>query len=445
MNVLVEDGALKGIAESIRDKTGSDQMYKPGEMPEAIQQIPSGSSGADPDLPVRFYDYDGTLLYSYTIEQIQNLEVLPALPEHEGLIGEGWNWSLENLKSENGPMTVGAHYITDDGVTRIYIYLDTHIHSLTVKFGQSKADGVKIDWGDESPLETSEVVLKNDYTYVEAAHEYENPGMYMISLLPDEDAILTIQGSTFYGAYLVTGKEMSLDQNRLYFSFVKEIEIGRNVVVGTAAFYMMNSLEKISIPMNLSISGQYVFAHCSSMRFVTLPQETCMDDYMLDYCASLYAVAIPNTVETIGYYGLGSCGSLIEVNLPRNVKALGSSCFSSCASLERITSMGKVDSIGSSCFYYATNMKEADILGDGLTKIENSAFNNCPSLHKIDIPAGVKEIGPSAFYITYCLTDMYLYCDTPPSIQSYSINMTAKDFIIHITAKTELLCCISLK
>ena len=435
-NVLIENNTLKNIADSIREKNHCEDLYKPGDMPGAIGQIKTGGILPDESLPIKFFDYDGRLLYSYSLEEVQELTALPELPVHEGLIGQGWNWTLDDLKEENGPMTVGAHYITDDGATRIYINLDTHVHSLTVKFGQDMPDGVKIDWGDGSPLETSTVVFINEYTYVTARHEYQNPGRYVISLIPDEETVLTIKGSSFYGTYLVTGDEMTMDGNRLYYSFVEKIEIGQNVMLGGSAFHMMNYLKSITIPQLQIMSGQDLFAYCSELKFVTLSKGVQMDDYCLSYCSNLEAVSIPNTVEEIKSYGIGNCESLEEVNLPRSVKTLGNSCFQSCSALRKVTSNGGVDSIGYSCFSNASNLKEADILGAEITKIENSVFNGCASLRKMVIPSMVTEIGSSAFYIMYCLTDMYLYCDTPPTLPSYSIDMVSKSFMLHVKKGT---------
>jgi hypothetical protein len=49
-----------------------------------------GGSGTPDDSTdeqcVRFYDYDGTLLYSYTVAEAQELTELPPLPEQPGLI-----------------------------------------------------------------------------------------------------------------------------------------------------------------------------------------------------------------------------------------------------------------------------------------------------------------------------------------------------------------------
>ena len=47
-NVLVSDSSLSSIANAIREKNGSSDTYKPGEMANAILAIPTGGGGAAP-------------------------------------------------------------------------------------------------------------------------------------------------------------------------------------------------------------------------------------------------------------------------------------------------------------------------------------------------------------------------------------------------------------
>ena len=62
-NVLVKEETLTQIADAIREKSGTDDLYKPEEMPEAILEILTYSGdGADPNKPVRFYDPYGELV-----------------------------------------------------------------------------------------------------------------------------------------------------------------------------------------------------------------------------------------------------------------------------------------------------------------------------------------------------------------------------------------------
>ena len=111
-NVLVNEKTLKAIADAVRARGGTSALMKPGEIPDAVSRIPSGGSAADMSLPVRFFDYEGTLLYSFSLEELAGLERLPDLPFHEGLVCTGWNWTLEDLKKTNREMNVAAQYVT---------------------------------------------------------------------------------------------------------------------------------------------------------------------------------------------------------------------------------------------------------------------------------------------------------------------------------------------
>ena len=114
-NVLVKEETLTQIAEAIREKSGSDELYKPREMPKAILDISTYSGdGADPSKPVRFYGPYGELVYSFSVEELIGMTELPTLPEYDGLLGQTWNWSLENAKAVNGEIEIGSLYTTDD-------------------------------------------------------------------------------------------------------------------------------------------------------------------------------------------------------------------------------------------------------------------------------------------------------------------------------------------
>ena len=115
---ITNDENYSDIADAIRGKLGTDETFLPSEMADAIESIPAGT---DDEIKTIFIDYDGTLLYSYSVSEINALTELPALPSHTGLICQGWNWTLQELKSLNRPCVVGASYTTSDGRTRVYI------------------------------------------------------------------------------------------------------------------------------------------------------------------------------------------------------------------------------------------------------------------------------------------------------------------------------------
>ena len=76
------------------------QSQNSANLATTIQSIPTG--GSTPSVKrkdVNFYDYDGTLLHSYTLAETQALTELPELPSHDGLICQGWNWNLADIKA----------------------------------------------------------------------------------------------------------------------------------------------------------------------------------------------------------------------------------------------------------------------------------------------------------------------------------------------------------
>ena len=178
--ILCNKSDLTDIADRIRMKNGSTDKYKVSEMPDAISAIPSGGGDINPvsRKDVNFYDYDGTLLHSYTVEEAQALTALPDLPSHNGLICQGWNWTLEQINSENSKVNVGAMYTTDNGKTRIYIHLENGRTSPKLSLGVNGTVG--IDWGDGT---TSELTGTNKSTRLFTdSHNYASAGDYVITL-----------------------------------------------------------------------------------------------------------------------------------------------------------------------------------------------------------------------------------------------------------------------
>ena len=76
-------------------------------------QIGTGNAieDADSDWDIHnnfyFIDYDGKLLYKYSMQELQNLTELPVpTVEHENLTFDEWNWTLEDLKNEQARFKV---------------------------------------------------------------------------------------------------------------------------------------------------------------------------------------------------------------------------------------------------------------------------------------------------------------------------------------------------
>ena len=349
-----------------------------------------GASTSSKPNDVTFIDYDGAILYSYSLEEAQALTELPTLPTHDGLVCQGWNWTLEAIKALNRPVTVGAMYITDDGATRLHIRIAT-VGRMTVPLyiGQTVANGVSIDWGDGSTAETLAGTGNKNTT-----HTYAEPGDYVISLMPQGECTLSFgSGSSSYCVMGSTGND-----GRVYCNMLQDVSIGKNVTsIGDSAFGGCFSLASVTIPDGVTSIGGYAFRNCFSLASVTIPTGvTSISSYAFGGCFSLASVTIPTGVTSIGSYAFSNCSSLASVTIPTGVTSIGIYTFSNCSSLASVTIPTGVTSIGDSAFGSCFSLASVTI-PTGVTSIGDNAFRECPSLASVTIPTGVTSIGGYAF------------------------------------------------
>ena len=388
----------------------------------AIDSIPAGGGGATPSAKpndVTFIDYDGSILYSYSLAEAQALTELPALPSHDGLVCQGWNWTLEAIKSLNRPVTVGAMYITDDEATRLHIRIAT-VGRMTVPLyiGQTVSNGVSIDWGDGSTTQTL-----SGTGNVNTSHTYAEPGDYVISLMPQGGCELSFRSNS--SSYCVMGSTGT--NGRVYCNMLQDVSIGKNVTsIGNYAFYNCYSLASITIPNGVTSIGEYAFNKCYSLARITIPTGvTSIGNNAFFYCYSLKSIAIPTGVTSIGNKALHSCYSLEIITIPTGVTSIGSNAFGDCRSLKSITIPTGVTSIVNYALQYCYSLKSIAI-PTGVTSIGNSALDSCQSLASITIPNSVKSIGEYAF--SYCSGMRYYDFSECTAIPALS-NKNAFDYI----------------
>ena len=300
--IFIEDSTLSAIGDSIRAKTGKTSMIPPLDMPTEIASIQTGGSSTPVSSnDVTFYDYDGTVVASYSLAEAQALTSLPAGTAHEGLTFQGWNWTLDKIKALTRPMNIGAMYITDDGTTRLHIRIAT-VGRMTVPLyiGQTVANGVSIDWGDGITSETLDGT-----GYVNTSHVYAEPGDYIISLMPDDGCELSFGSDS--SSYCVIGS--TEDNGAVYRNMLQEVSIGKNVTsIGGYAFCDCYSLASITIPDGVTSIGAGTFSNCNSLASIT----------------------IPDGVTSIGYNVFSNCYSLASITIPDGVTSIGDNAFSSC-------------------------------------------------------------------------------------------------------------------
>ena len=417
---LVQDSSLTSIANAIRIKGGtSAQLEFPDEFVSAIQNIPTGGGGGSSATPkdVNFYDYDGTVVDSYTASEFATLSAMPANPTHTGLTAQGWNWSLANAKtyvSKYGKLNIGQKYVTTSGDTEIDIQLG--IGRNKPYLGCCPNGTVEIDWGDGSTHDT--LTGTSTSTLQSIQHTYPDTGEKFTITLHMESGSLGLLGtssSTTGSQVLYNGTTGQTNGQRAYQNALKVIRLGSHVTsISTSAFSYCNSLASVVIPEGVTSISNSAFS----------------------YCYSLASVVIPEGVTSIGASAFRYCYSLASVVIPEGVTSISSSAFSYCYSLASVVIPEGVTSIGASAFSYCYSLASV-VIPEGVTSIGSSAFSYCYSLASVVIPEGVTSISDSAFRYCYSLAYLTFAPTTPPTVSATNaFNNLPSDLVVYVPAGT---------
>lgn len=325
---------------------------------------------------VNFYDYDGTLLHAYTLEEIQALTELPPLPSHEGLICQGWNWSLEDLKSYGKPYDVMPYFTTEDGATWYDLVNDTG-RNVTVTFRWKQYAGYEqpsLDFGDGSESFTKAVTSNET---VVCTHTYA-PGNYRAKLfgfyhLGDANAVSDI------------ADDRSILLKRIYFG-------ASPGYLFAYAFRSCARLATVTMTKGLNIEGGAAFYCCRNLK--ALPayrSELIFPSSFVSDSSSMKVLSLANGAR--GHYGFGGLRSLKRLCIP-----------DSCTGFNG---------------HYADNEAITDVnIPDGTTGIPNNAILRCYSLAKLDIPGSVATIGSNAFNSCTSLAKLRFHSATPPTVSN---------------------------
>ena len=364
----------------------------------------SGSSAPDPSKPVKFIDYDGTLLYSYTAAELQVLTALPANPSHTGLTAQGWNYTLAQAKAQVtaiGEAVIGQNYVTSDDKTRIYCHFEEG--TLAPYLGICPKGTVTVDWGDNSSTDTltgtSESTVKN------VQHTYAAVGDYVITLTAASGTTFAFYGNSTNWSYILrkgTTTTLGKYQSNAYRSAIYKIELGSSAHIGQYAFYYCYNLISITIPSELtSVALSNTFYYCCNLVGIVLPKNsTTIGASSFYYCYRLESISINPDTISLGGSAFRYCGSLKTIVLSSGTTTLGTYQFANCPALESIIIPSGVTSISDSMLYYCYSLKKVTLLCN-VKNITGSSFHSCYSLRNIIIPSTVESIGTSTFNLCY--------------------------------------------
>lgn len=378
--------AKTDIAVAITDKGGTVNTGDGfADFAADIATISVGvSEGVSPKLDnprgVTFYDYDGTVLESWTLTELQNATALPENPVHTGLTAQGWNWTLAELKSTAAPAQVGQHYITSDGKTRVrmMLYESTRIGMNLTLSGAS----LSVDWGDGG---AAEAVSASTLLY----HTYASAGEYVISIACQSGSWqftpISWDVEPYYGSMARYSASNTIEGVP---DFVREIWLGSGIsALGDGCFHEFPRLRRISVPNTISSCGAYSFYGCRS----------------------LFAFVMPKAAGELSYDGFTQCRGLSVMCLPPSfagpVRALA---FCALRTL---------------------------CVPNGATKVSGYGVQINHPLTCVVIPPSVTSIDAYAFKQCYGLYEVHMLSSTPPTLDSNAFNgLTVGDFTIYVPA-----------
>lgn len=345
---------------------------------------PSGTV-SQPSRDVNFYDYDGTIVASYSASDFANLFALPDNPSHEGLTAQGWNWTLADAKAQvlvSGHLDIGQMYVTTDGKTRLYITITSLGRSgLRVYWSQSVASSVTVDWGDGNTT-----AAQSGTGNKSASHTYSSVGDYVITLTVSSGTLGFGNGSNATAIIGPASGSSVLNANRV---MLTRVEIGSNVTsLPNYAFYDMYALRSVSIPNTITSFGNSAVYSCNSLPYLTVPTNcvSFSNSYEFRYNYAILYVSLPMACVNIGTHSFRTCSGLRRIALPP-LTTITDSMLQECSGLSTLVIPSTVTSIGASAFYNNTGMAEYHVKATTPPTLGTNAFYGIPSDCKIYVPS----------------------------------------------------------
>ena len=426
------DADLTTVANAIRTRGGtSDTLSFPSGMASAVLAIPSegggGTAGFVYPKDINFYDYDGVLLESWTLAELQTKTALPDYPTHAGLISQGWNWTLEALKATNRRMNVGATYVTDDGSTRLYITIDVLGRTtMPLYFSQTVANDVVIDWGDGSATETVEGTGA-----VNTSHTYTSVGDFVIKLKSTTGTMTlgdTANNKNIFGIDFTTDVS-----NRYLVGRLKKVELNNNVVL-KRAFNGCWCLSSLLLSKGLTSDNFFGETFSSNiLKFLVIPSSfENIGNTIFNDC-SLKGISLPNSVKKIGSSALRniSCKEIMLPNLLTDQSdAIEQYAFSQNNYLENFF-IPTIKYVMQHSFDQCYRLQKV-VISEGIEIIATQAFYNDYSLTNVTIPSTVTSISQGAFQACLGMKEYHFKNTTPPNLSSTTSLTVPEDCIIYV-------------
>ena len=348
-----------------------------------IENISGGGSDIALDNDVNFYDYDGTIVKSYTKDDFLELTSMPDNPTHEDLISQGWNWTLEEAKdfvSEYGYAEIGQMYKPSDD--KIHIFTTLYNDYKTPYVGFAINGTATIEWGDGT---TDNVSGSSTSTYIYIQHTYSTSGKYEIKISSNTNIYLGGSGNS---PYLLTNSTTP-STNNIYKETIEKIYLSSNVYINSYSFIGLSNLKYIIIPKDIFSGNLFnVFKYCYSLKHINIMATTISNfKSTFNYCSNLKSISVggQNARALVNNNTFDYCGSINKIMMTETAFTNISTSFCSYSSIKKFVFSENIETISSSLFQECKMLKEI-VFPKKLNSISNSSsmFSGCNVLNKLD-------------------------------------------------------------
>ena len=204
--------------------------------------------------------------------------------------------------------------------------------------------------------------------------------------------------------YATTAKDTLL----LYTGAGANVSIPSSVEVIADEAFRNSGITAIALSNSVMTIGDYAFADCHNLTSITIPNSvTSMGEGVFYSCINLTSVSLPNGITEIPPQAFWGCASLASLPNLNAVTKIGSSAFRYCRGLGSLNIPATVVQIDEYAFAGCTGITTL-VIPSSLTMINTGVFSNCSGLTSLTLPQSCWYIGTEAFYGCTALRDVYI-------------------------------------
>lgn len=153
--------------------------------------------------------------------------------------------------------------------------------------------------------------------------------------------------------------------------------------VGDDAFKGQQNITEITLPSTVKSIGKRAFYGCKDLKNITFAKKASATSRTPLMSRASAVVEIPTTIEEVGEEAFAQCTSLYAITLPEGLQTIAKGLFKGCFSLTTVNYPSTVHTIEDEAFYGCENLLTPEYVLNVKT-IGNRAFYGCSKIKAAD-------------------------------------------------------------